>query len=1245
MKDILLSKFIDLIISKSESIFRKFRDSNSWNNLFIESGITLQNTRDFDETIKTQLIEIFSKQNMKELATNLKNTKTCDLKKEVYNSVYNIFISHDYNLEEAIIYTNNFLNIFLDKLEQENPEKDLILYIASWKDELQSSIIFIKKELEEIKTLMKNLDRNKFFTLNEIDYMLRKSTQSPPISLDFFELDDDKFKQDFSQNLRTKNILYLVGNSREETLFRVLNEINNIIKENSIDIDNTFIFKTKKDWDNFKSLDDTKKYILIPFFYSDQIIPKENNINIFIYNENDACNRLDKLTLRRRTKNNIIYALVKTGRNHEVSNELFEKTNGLYTPMKNKLFIGQNNQIPVWCNINPKIAVTILLCGQWNDTSGDKYILEDLSELEYKDFINELKPYMFGENPLIIKINNAYKIADIEYTWELFDKYIDKPIWTKFLDNLYVILSDKEPLFDIEFEKHWYLSSFKEYQSEWSRSLKVGMLQSLIMRAIYRNHEEYQYSINSTINEILKSINTKEKWAYISQYLKEICEAAPEIFLTRLENEIDNPTGMIELFKNNFNGMLSSSNYYINILWALEQLLLQKQYVYRAINLFWKLNEEVVKYKISNSPKSTLEKVFCAWINTSVISVADKITLLTNALKKYDNSWDIVYSLLPDKKLSISGSYSSPKYRPIDEIPTLNQLEVSKTFIEYLKLCVDNINGEINKWIKIINQLNKFSQETIKKTLNKLNKDINVYSDSEKFLISNTLREIIYKHRYFKYSNWAMDENKVMLFEEVLNNIQFNDKIYNYLYFFTSKYRMNILHPIPYREEKKLGDYKNGNEKLITELLIDKFKQYKKKDLSLEKLIILAQKNQYSELRTLGLNIAKYFDNNKYNKNTLNIICKNDKDSTILYWYIREIYQSNNCDRELLIEIINCIRNSITTQNLVDILLIEKIEDYEIALINKENDNIKELYWNKFNCNFHGSTESIYIWALNECLKYNGNLNTYLGLLYYAKDIFDLEKLYKYSLKLKNIDNFEIENFESYYLTEILEKLQITFIRDTDKCTKIAELEYYFMGFLEWNQMKCLEKTIKEVPDLYVKLISKLYKNDNNEEIKYSEEEQKEINILNNLFYKLKFCPGSFNNKIDEKILNSWIEKFKQLLTKNNQKSLFTHFLGKLFPFSPPGEDGLIPCEAIRLIIEQYHDKELLSSYIITEKNKRGVYTPDAGKSEYEMAQNYQKIANNFRKQYPFTAEIFDQLSYEYKLNAKKERELAENGF
>ena len=1245
MEDILAGQLISFIISKSDSVLNNIKDINSWNTLFIETGKKLPNSRDFDKDTKTQLIEIFSKQNMKKLATNLKNTKTYDLKKELYNSIYNIFISHDYNLEEAIIYTNNFLNIFLDKLEQENPEKDLILYIASWKDELQSSIIFIKKELEEIKTLMKNLDRSKFFTLNEIDYMLRKSTQSPPITLDFFELDDDKFKQDFSQNLRTKNILYIVGNSREETLFRVLNEIKNIKKEDFIDIGTTLIINTQQDWENYKSLDNTKKNILIPFFYSDQIIPKENNINIFIYDENEACDKLDKLILRRRTRDNIISALIKTGRTPEASGDLFKKTNGLYTPMKNKLFIGQNNQTPVWGNINPKIAVTILLCGQWNDTAGDKLIIEDLSELKYEDFINEIKPYMFGENPLIIKINNTYKIADIEYTWEVFDKYIEDDIWIKFLDNLFVILSDKEPIFDIEFEKHWYLSAFKEYQSEWSRSLKHGLLQSLIMRAIYRNHYKFQNSINSTIKEILQSINTKEKWAYISQYIKEICEAAPDIFLKRLESEIDNPTGMIELFKTNYSGMLSSSNYYINILWGLEQLLLQKQYVYKAINLFWKLNEEVVKYKISNSPKSTLEKVFCAWINTSVISVADKIDLLTNALKKYDNSWNIVYSLLPDGKLTIFGSFSSPKYRPIDEIPTLNQLEVSKTFIEYLKLCVDNINGEIKKWIKIINQLNKFTQETIKKTLNKLNKDINGYSDSEKFLISNTLREIIYKHRYFKYSNWTMDENKIMLFEEVLNNIQFNDEIYNYLYFFTSKYRMNILHPIPYREEKKLGDYKNGNEILITELLIDKFKQYKKNDLSLEKLIILAQKNQYSELRTLGLNIAKYFDNNKYNKNTLNIICKNDKDSTILYWYIREIYQYNNYDRELLIEIINCIRNSITPQNLVDILLIEKIEDYEIALINKEEDYIKELYWNKYNRNFHGSTESIYIWALNECLKYKGNLNTYIELLYDAMDIIDLEKLYNYSLKLKNIDNFKIENFESYYLTEILEKLQITFISDTDKCTKIAELEYYFMEFLEWNQMKCLEKTIKIDSDLYAKIISKLYKKDNNEKKIYTEEEQKEINILNNLFYKFKFCPGSFDNTIDETILNSWMKKFKQLLINNNQRSLFTHLLGKLFPFSPPGEDGIIPCEAIRKIIEQFHDEELLHSYIITEENKRGVYTPDAGKSEYEIAQNYKEIANKLRKKYPFTAEIFDQLSYEYKLNAKKEREIAENGF
>ena len=68
-----------------------------------------------------------------------------------------------------------------------------------------------------------------------------------------------------------------------------------------------------------------------------------------------------------------------------------------------------------------------------------------------------------------------------------------------------------------------------------------------------------------------------------------------------------------------------------------------------------------------------------------------------------------------------------------------------------------------------------------------------------------------------------------------------------------------------------------------------------------------------------------------------------------------------------------------------------------------------------------------------------------------------------------------------------------------------------------------------------------------------------------------------------------------------------------------------------------------LSSYIIAEKNKRGVHTIDAGRSEQIISDNYRKNAEALQFHYPHTADIFYSLSESYKIEAAQEREIAEN--
>lgn len=217
-----------------------------------------------------------------------------------------------------------------------------------------------------------------------------------------------------------------------------------------------------------------------------------------------------------------------------------------------------------------------------------------------------------------------------------------------------------------------------------------------------------------------------------------------------------------------------------------------------------------------------------------------------------------------------------------------------------------------------------------------------------------------------------------------------------------------------------------------------------------------------------------------------------------------------------------------------------------------------------------------------------------------------------------------------YYLEELLKRVQNRFVNDKEKCAQLVHLEWMFRNVLEWEDMRCTQKFMKDDPSFYAELVCILYRTDDNEPV--DEERRKLANNVYEGFEKAKFCPAENDGYVIYQELKNWVTKFYDLLCRQNRQQRFESLIGRLLPYSPIGWDGYSPCEAVRKIIEEYDTGDLKRSYVITEESKRGVYTVDAGKPELEISDRYRKNAEGIREKYPKTAEIYYALS-DTKLN------------
>lgn len=585
---------------------------------------------------------------------------------------------------------------------------------------------------------------------------------------------------------------------------------------------------------------------------------------------------------------------------------------------------------------------------------------------------------------------------------------------------------------------------------------------------------------------------------------------------------------------------------------------------------------------------------------------------------------------------SICSTLNTPKYRRIDEPEELYVHEVNKTYIEYLRMCIDRAYTGADRWIKILQHVKSYDINIQKEVFEKLVFICKKMSDEEKIRIKNEIRYEIFRHRYFEDADWSMPQEVLSEYECVMNKIVVGEKIYDYLYIFSHVYDFPLLNPIPYSKEENT-EIHNQNYILREEEINERIKKFKEKGYSIDRLIQLAVKEKYD---VVGEVLAQFYCDGLFDEKVFCSLMENDKEGKYVYDYVSYLYRKGIVD---LSEVIEKVKSISDNKNLLtNLISLELVENYENALIVKENEDIKKMYWSR-NGRLRISDKAehgVFIWAINECKKY-GSFNTYLELLYDIKDKISVQELYKATLEISDIKSDVASSMTDYYLKEIFNILQQTFIDDDEKCAELATLEWMCRNVLEWEYMKCMQKIMKDDPTFYALLVSIIYKADDNENI--DEEKRKLANKVYSGFDKAKFCPTEKEGEVIYENLKKWIEKFKELLINQKQERLFGNLVGRLLAYSPIGEDGYSPCEAVRMVIEEYYTDSLKTAYVVAEENKRGVHTVDAGKSELILHQRYQKNAEALQERYPYTADIYFAISDNYKREAEYERKRAED--
>lgn len=1118
-------------------------------------------------------------------------------------------------------YTVEVLRKMKDEHERNNCEEnsDQIDFIAN-------KLIEIEQSLREVR------ERNyKIITDEQLDKKLNDNSLLGSFGINSFQIDDESFKASFSQKIQDEEIVVKCKN-KEEGIYCIINELWRLKVNRQI-----LIVYNEEGWEYLRKCS-VKNKILIPFFHSD-IITISGNTNIFV-SANSFALSPNVIELRPRTYETITSSLIAAGMERSKAYDLVEKNHGLFALMRRYIIKGSHEEESKWVrNLPNEVIKTCLLLSQWNDEDGDKEVVTNLSGMPYDEFISLVIDSSKDEDPLVHVFNSYgksyYCLANAEDAWAQFSISSIDPIWKTFFDLFVKMMSEKESLmtYDSVFKRTHAEMNGEKYK--WSKTIRSGMVHSLIIKSYFLNDEPvFQNKVDETVSMILNSVRNETDWRFISHYLEDLTELSPDVVLSRLEKEFDDSTGLKSLFDNQSDNFLWRNHFYISVLRALEQMMLQRSFVTRAFEILVRINAFGFTYQ-GNSPAHTIRMVLCPWANFSAVKTPEEKRRFAELLFKHDKeySWEILFSVLPENQQNVVGQLSKPQYRHCETITKVSSKDLATTRNDYFNLLVNNAFNNPTYWSKLLEYGAKLQSSEREVLFNRISVVLGKMTDTQKSSIKDEIRNLIYRNRLFNTSAWAMNEEDICEYEKLLESIVVNQKELDYcLYLSKSPYDIPLRHPVPHGND----DYINRNVYLAHEYIKKIITQFKEQCLSIDNLIVSSVKYENSYL---GYYLGLYWDNTNIDFNVFISLINNQNTGEIACSYFETLGQKALPSFKKIIEIVN--EKRCPKSCLVHLYKTEARLSDDTPSINDADDELKKEFWRKDVFGIKNSE-----WAIGECKKY-GNASSFVELLYFAnKNIhFSNNYLFEQICALKDLNNTDFSRMDSYYFSELLKPLQQAFLFDEKKRQIIIEIELKFFYLLDWNNMICTQYEVKHSPKVYTDILKLIYKKDE----QTSQEENKESDglseVLFRLFDKMHFCPAEEGGSVDNILLRKWVDDFEKQLKENKQTRIRGMILGHLFAFSPAGKDGYSPCEAIREMIEKENDNAFFSEYHVTIFNNRGTYTGTSGREEKAIANRYKEIADYFAITHPKTASIYRGLAEDYFSQAKRERLHAENGF
>ena len=856
------------------------------------------------------------------------------------------------------------------------------------------------------------------------------------------------------------------------------------------------------------------------------------------------------------------------------------------------------------------LALAVLL-GAWNErTQGDRDTITQFLGISYDEWLKKAQEILHHpDSPLSVN-NGVWKVVNRVELWsQLGSRILDRNL-DIFKSLAVSTLTEPDPVFELSPEER-YRANILGKVLKCSQNLRTGIAEGLAIMSSRPDacgnclHGKVEITSLLAVREILSDADWV-RWGSLNSLLPALSEAAPNEFLDAVEKALNlTPCPFDELFAQEGNG-ITGGNYLTGLLWALEGLAWDEEYLVRVCVVLGELAGHDSGGQWVNRPSNSLETILLPWFPQTLASVDKRKVAVRTLLNEWPEiAWNLIIQLLPGQLQTSSGSHK-PSWRmtiPDKGKEGITNQEYLQEASFYAELAVTAAGDDIDRLSELIDHFDNLPQSVFGQLIEVLSSlPVSTLPEEQRLSLWNHLTRFTKKHRRFSDTEWALPEDLIirleLVSEQLAPSTPFNlyQRLFNYddleLYEENDDWE---------EQRKKLNALR---EKAISEV----FQQ-----AGVEGVIRFAESvnTPYQVGNALGV-IADYVIDQVLLPQFLDT--QNKKHKELSSGFIWRRYHVNNwewCD--------NIDKSGWTPAQVGQFLAYLPFgkEVWEYAC-NWLQEHERE-YWSRTGANPYQADGDLAV-AVEKLIEYGRPHAAIkcLDRMRHAKQSIDFDQCIR-ALMTAPISGEQPHSMDRYHIIELIKFLQADSSVNQDDLLGVEWVYLPLLNRREGAAPQFLECKLANDPDFYCEVIQLIYRS--KKEDQPSKEPIEKIKAKANNAWQLlhywKTPPGTQNDgTFNEECFTEWLQRVKLLSMDSGHLEVALVNCGRVLIHVPADPDGLWIHRTVAEALNDRAADKLRDGFRMGTYNSRGAHWIDpTGKPERELAEQFRSKAEEIENE------------------------------